>query len=86
MNREGFIETIRRQYIEDIHEAYQGVLHAGGHVVDYEQLTGVLTKLMRTAARDGITAQEFEEMVFSTLPDTQGKIHFEVTPPVIKAA
>jgi len=86
MNREGFQETIRRQYIEDIHEAYQASIHDGGHVVDYEHLTGALTRLMRTAVKDGLSENDFEEMVFTTLPQIQGKLTLEVKPPAQKAA
>jgi hypothetical protein len=86
MNREGFLETIRRQYIEDIHEAYQACIHEGGQVIDYEKLTECLTKLMRTAARDGLPPADFEEMVYSTLPQAQGKVHFEIPAPYVKAA
>ena len=68
MDREGFLETMRRQYIEDIHEAYQASLHEGGGRVDYVHLSGVLSQVMRRASKDGFKPMDFEELVYATLP------------------
>jgi hypothetical protein len=78
MNREGFLETMRRQYVEDIHEAYQASLHEGGGRVDYVQLSGLLSKMMRRASMDGLKQPEFEELVYSTLPLSTGQLQLSM--------
>jgi hypothetical protein len=90
MDREGFLETIRRQYIEDIHEAYAESLHEGGGRVDYVHLSTVLSKVMRRASMDGLKQLDFEELVYSTLPLSTGQLQLSMPPqaqiPMKKAA
>jgi hypothetical protein len=90
MDREGFLETMRRQYIEDIHEAYQASLHEGGGKVDYVQLSGMLSKVMRRASMDGFKQMDFEELVYSTIPLSTGQLQLSMPPqaqiPMKKAA
>ena len=86
MNRESFLETIRRQCSEDIVEAYQQAVHmdkTGTPVVDYEQLSKMLNRLMKNVAKDGVTHLEFAELVYSNLPQASGKISLK--PPVVVA-
>jgi hypothetical protein len=84
MNRESFLETIRRQCSEDIVEAYQAAVHVDkdGHPnVDYEQLSKLLNRLMKNVAKEGITHLEFAELVYSNLPQASGRISLK--PPVV---
>lgn len=67
MDKEGFLDTIRKQYAEDIHEAYLECAHDQG-AVDYPALSERLAKLMRNAHVDGLPQKEFEDLVRSTLP------------------
>jgi len=78
MNREGFLETIRKQYVEDIHEAYQASLHEGGGKVDYVHLSSLLSKMMRRASMDGLRQPDFEELVYSTLPLSTGQLQLSM--------
>jgi hypothetical protein len=73
MDREGFLETIRRQYAEDIQEAYLESEHEGGEV-DYGALRDRLGKLMRNAKVDGLPHKDFQDLVLSTLPQVEGKL------------
>ncbi len=74
MDREGFLETVRRQYIEDIQEAYFECEHGGDFVLDLPTLQARLGTLMKSAQVDGLPRSEFEELVLTTLPHLQGKI------------
>ena len=73
MDKEGFLDTIRRQYAEDIHEAYIECSHEHGDV-DLPALSSRLSTLMRNAKVDGLPQKEFEDLVRSTVPAVAGKI------------
>lgn len=78
MDREGYLETVRRQYIEDIQEAYFECEHGGDFVLDLPTLQQRLGSLMKCAQVDGLPRSEFEELVTTTLPHLQGKL--DLTP------
>jgi hypothetical protein len=69
MNRESFLETIKQQYAEEIHEAYIEHEHGLGGKVDYPGLNKHLKKLMNSAKVEGLKPQEFEELAQATLPE-----------------
>lgn len=66
MNRESFLEAIRKQFTDEIHSVYLQCEH--GKDVDYPQLTHLLSKLRDAAKREGLTYAEFEDLVKSELP------------------
>ncbi len=74
MDREHHLETIRRQYTEEIQTAYQQCEHENGKTVDYTDLHHRLTRLMKTARVDGLPAKEFMELVKSQIPMAWTKI------------
>jgi hypothetical protein len=76
MDREGFLETIRKQYAEDIQEAYLECEHDDGRSIDMVRLNLSMAKLMQSAQVDGLPPHEFEDLVRSTLPDVAAKINF----------
>jgi Ca2+-binding EF-hand superfamily protein len=84
MNRESFLETVRKQYCERISASYMICEHGGR--VDVEELATQLKPLKRMAAREGLTHGEFDELVFSFFPDIRGKVDLEVRTDFQKAA
>ncbi len=68
MDREAFLETIKKQYAEDIHEAYIECEHENGEHIDFKNLDTKLTKLKKSAKVEGLPGQEFDDLVQSTLP------------------
>jgi len=69
MNKESFLEVVRQQYSEEIHEAYVEHSHGGGSKIDIPGLNKRLLKLMANAKVDGLSAHEFEELARATLPE-----------------
>ncbi len=67
MDREDFIETLKRQYADNIHEAYIECEHEKG-VVDYPALKAQIDKIARSAAVEGLRPSEYQELVHSVLP------------------
>jgi hypothetical protein len=68
MNKESFLETVKQQYAEEIHEAYVEHEHGLHGKIDTPALTQHLKKLMTNAKVEGLSAHDFEELVHSTLP------------------
>ena len=46
--------------------------------MDYVQLSGLLSKMMRRASMDGLKQPEFEELVYSTLPLSTGQLQLSM--------
>lgn len=69
MNREDFLDTLRKQYAEEIDEAYLECEHESGKV-DQEALKACLDKLMKSAKAEGLPPKEFFDLVQSTLPES----------------
>lgn len=77
MDRESFLETIRKQYSDDIHEAYVEAEHEGG-AIDWGLLNEKLGKLMKSAKAEGLSPAEFCDLVQSVLPeDARSHLTFE---------
>jgi hypothetical protein len=74
MNNESFLETLRTQYADEIHEAYVECEHDGA--VDFGKLNGLLKKLFKNAKVEGFPAKEFEDLVRATLPEAWEKVEF----------
>jgi hypothetical protein len=68
MNRESFLETVKQQYAEEIHEAYIEHEHGLGGKVDFPALNKHLKKLMASAKVEGLSAQDFQDLAHATLP------------------
>jgi hypothetical protein len=68
MDRESFLDGIKQQYAERIHEAYIECEHE--EVVDFTRLGTALKKLMTQAKAEGLPAKDFEDLVRSTLPES----------------
>jgi hypothetical protein len=83
MDREGFLEQVRHQYMERISAVYVQAEHEHGEV-DYGFLSAQLLKLKKGAAAEGIGGADFDEMVRSVLPDLDGKV--DLSAPIKKAA
>ena len=75
MNRESFLEGIRQQYADQIHEAYIECEHEHDHI-DVKSLDRHLTKLRAAAKVQGLAVEEFEDLVRATLPDVVDKLDF----------
>lgn len=69
MNRESFLETVKQQYAEEIHEAYIEHEHGLGGKVDFPALNKQLKKLKASAKVEGLSAQDFDDLVQATLPE-----------------
>lgn len=83
MDRESFLDTLREQYADEIHEAYVACNH--GEAVDYDQLNTSLGRIMKTARVDGLSEADFAELVQSTIPEHSEKIQV-ISPFRAKAA
>lgn len=77
MNRESFLETVRKQYSERISSAYMLCEHGGS--IDVEEFGAQLKPLKKMAYREGISPGEFDELVFSFFPDVRGKVDLELS-------
>jgi len=75
MNRESFLETVKKQYTDEIHEAYLECEHEG--TVDLKALNQRIKKLMSNAKVEGLAPKEFEDLVRTTIPDVAGKLDFK---------
>ena len=71
MDRETFLEEVRKQYAEKIVSAYMECEHGldGQKRVNWIQVNQKLTKLMKNAQVDGLPAKDFMELVKAELPD-----------------
>lgn len=67
MNREDFIEELKKQYAEVIFEAYLECEHEKG-AVDFESLKAHIEKIGKAAGVEGIQWNDFNELVQSVLP------------------
>ncbi len=76
MNRESFLETVRKQYGERINASYMLSEHGGR--VDLHEWGAQLRPLKKMAAREGLSHSEFDELVYSFFPDVRGKVDLEV--------
>ena len=86
MDREGFLETLKKQYTDRISASYFQFEHEGGSV-DYPQLSAALQKLKKSAAAEGIRPADFDDLVHSVLPGVEGKVDLGSRPaPTKKAA
>ena len=79
MNREDFLDTVTRQYSEEIHAVYVECESDSGRNVDYEKLNIRLRKLMTNAKVDGLSPKEYIELVKHTIPQACDHIAFTMT-------
>ncbi|MEN9723255.1 MAG: hypothetical protein RJB38_1241 [Pseudomonadota bacterium] len=84
MNRESFLESVRKQYSERISASYMLCEHGGR--LDIDELGSQLKPLKKMALKEGLSPSEFDEIVFSFFPDTRGKVDLELGSPAAKAA
>ena len=62
------METLRRQYADDIREAYVQCEDSQTGTVDYPKLKGKVSKLERQAKVDGLKPADFQELIVSAVP------------------
>ncbi len=67
MDREDFIDNIKKQFADGIYEAYLECEHAKGEV-DYPALKNQIAKIAKAAAVEGLRPKEYHELVCSVLP------------------
>lgn len=67
MDREDFLETVRRQFAEQINEAYLESEHDDGNI-DYESLKSMLARIGKAASFQGLQEKDYVELVHSVLP------------------
>jgi len=72
MDKEGFLDTIRKQYIDEIREAYLECAH--GKNVDYIELNQALTRLMKSAKAEGLAAKDFMDLAKAELGEAWARI------------
>jgi hypothetical protein len=78
MNRESFLEAVKEQYADEIHEAYLECEH--GEKLDLPKLESMLARLMAAASHEGISASDFKELVRTTLPDHADELELLAEP------
>ena len=74
MDRDSFLEVVRRQYKEEIQEAYLECEHDDGRTIDYKRLDQEMKRLMSAAKAEGVTQAEFISLVKATLPEAFPKL------------
>jgi hypothetical protein len=74
MDRESFLEAVRKQFADDIHEVYLECGKREG--VDLPRLNGMLRKLMSGARAQGIAERDFIDLVRTTIPDHWQDLEF----------
>ena len=74
MDKEGFLDAIRKQYADEIHEIYLECEHDDGRRVDYAKLNSELKRIRAHARVEGLSDKEFDDLVKSTLPGSQDKL------------
>jgi hypothetical protein len=67
MNREDYIEDLKKQYAEAITEAYLECEHEHGEV-DYVELRSRIDKISKAASIEGLKFSEYHELVCGILP------------------
>jgi hypothetical protein len=74
MDRESFLEAVRKQFVDDIHEVYlECEKHEG---IDLPRLNRMLKKLMSGARAQGIAERDFIDLVRTTIPDHWNDLDF----------
>ncbi len=80
MNREGFLEAVKKQYAEEIQSAYFACEHEdelNHKSLNKVELEKKLFKIMKSAAAEGLNSKDFEELVFSTIPEVGNQLNFK---------
>jgi hypothetical protein len=67
MDRDDYIDNLKKQYADGIFEAYLECEHESG-TIDYPELKSRLEKIGKAAQVEGIHPSEFHELVFGVLP------------------
>jgi hypothetical protein len=78
MDKESFLETVRKQYTEEIHEVYLECSHQD-RSVDFVKLNQGLARLMQSASVQGLRHEDFEDLVRSTLPQVFSQLRLPKT-------
>jgi hypothetical protein len=82
MDREGFLDTLKRQYADEIHEAYVMCESRDGEHVDLQKLHALMMQLARAAGREGLPQSDFLELAYSALPPEVGdQLHLNLSLP-----
>jgi hypothetical protein len=76
MDRESFLETVKKQYADEIQEAYVECEHEDGRAVDYAQLNQMLRRLQGSARAEGLLEKDFQDLVRTALPEIWEKLSF----------
>lgn len=77
MNRDDYLFGLKERYAEEIYEAYLECEHKSGREVDFPKLNEMLTKLNRSALVEGLSAEDFEELVRAELPDISSQLKYK---------
>jgi hypothetical protein len=77
MNKESFLDALKQQFTDEIHEAYIECEHGTEGKVDLPSLNLRIQKLMAHAQIEGLSPIEFQQLVRATLPGVADKIVFQ---------
>lgn len=69
MDQEGFLETVKKQYGDEIQALYMRCERSESGEVDYSKLRDGLGKLMKNAKIEGLSRPLFEDLVESCLSE-----------------
>lgn len=76
MDRESFLETIAKQYADEIRDAYLECEHDEGRQIDFPRLNSLLAKLLKNALAAGLTASQFDDLVKASVPEAWSKLSY----------
>lgn len=74
MNRESYLETVKKQFTDEIHSAYIHCQHEGpnnSRLLDISALESKLQKLKRVAVAEGISENDFDDLIHAAIPESQ---------------
>ena len=74
MDREGFLESLRQQYSDEIEAAYRQSEH--GLTVDLVKFNHDLLVLRHSAVVEGLPERDFDELIQAVLPHIVEKVDF----------
>lgn len=76
MNRDAFLDILKRQYSDEISFTYSKHDHHTGSGLDILKLDEELAKLRRSAEVEGLPAEEFDGLVRSKLAHVHDKLTY----------
>lgn len=76
MNRDDIVETLKREFSEEIREALLESEQNRGKIVDYDKLNKKIEQAWRAAKLAGLTADDFADVIENVIPEHLESVTF----------